>query len=232
MKKLRSVGALLAISSVLSCATAINDEVPDSLPQTQFVAGASNNGGSPEPEGEGGAPAGGAPQQAAGTPGSGAGKVETGKGGSGSAGAGGKSGGVAGSTGKAGSGGGVGVGGSATGTGGSAGTGSSGAGESSGGSDGSAGGASTALCDNPKDVTGGPSGNTGNFDTLEAKCFRTKSTFNHVDCSNFQGRTLKVNGKTTTCGATGTFAPTADGYTYLEGSSGTNLSASIYWFTS
>src|SRR6188768_795515 len=94
MKNLRSVSALLAISAAFSCATAINDNVPDNLPQTG-AAGA-DNGGIPEPSGEGGAPAAGSPPASGGDPGS-AGKVETGKGGSGT-GSGGKGGGMAGST--------------------------------------------------------------------------------------------------------------------------------------
>src|SRR6478752_3871002 len=168
--------------------------------------------GTAPPPSEAGSDAGGGAGLAeeGGAPGAGApqaagspGTAGKGEAGKGSGGSGGKSGGTAGATGKGGSGGTVGTGGSATG-----------------------------LCDNPTDVTGGPTGNTGNFNTLEAKCFRTKSTFNHIDCSNFQGRTLKVNGATTMCGAAGTYAPTADGYTYLEGSAGTNLSASIFWYTS
>ncbi|HYQ46901.1 MAG TPA: hypothetical protein VER11_33250 [Polyangiaceae bacterium] len=226
MKNLRSAGGLLAISAALSCATAINQDISGTAPPPS-EAGSDAGGGAGLAE-EGGAPGAGAPQ-AAGSPGT-AGKGEAGKG---SGGSGGKSGGTAGATGKGGSGGTVGTGGSAgSSTGGKAGTGSSGAGGGIAGSDGTAGGATTGLCDNPTDVTGGPTGNTGNFNTLEAKCFRTKSTFNHIDCSNFQGRTLKVNGATTMCGAAGTYAPTADGYTYLEGSAGTNLSASIFWYTS
>jgi len=226
MKNLRSVGGLLAISAALSCATAINQDIGGTAPPLT-EAGSDAGGGAGLGE-EGGSPGAGE-SSVAGSPGT-AGKGEAGKG---SGGSGGKGGGTAGAAGKGGSGGTVGTGGSAgSSTGGKAGTGSSGAAGSAAGSDGTAGGASTGLCDNPTDIVGGPTGNTGNFNTLEAKCFRTKSTFNHVDCSNFQGRTLKVNGMASTCGATGAFAPTADGYTYLEGSAGTNVSASIFWYTS
>lgn len=224
MKNLRSVGALMAICGAFSCATAISDgTVPG--PNTPPDGAGSDAGGSAGLGEEGGSPStGGSSPQTGGMPGS-AGKGEAGKGGS-------ASGGMPGSAGKGGSGSGgtVSTGGSVS-MGGKAGTGSSGM-PGSGGDTGTAGGPSTGLCDNPVDLPAGANGNTGNFNSLEAKCFRTKSTFNNIGCSNFQGRTLKVNGVTTACPGTGTFAPTADGYTYLDASAGSNLSASIYWYTS
>jgi hypothetical protein len=232
MKNLRSVGGLLAISAAFSCATAIND---DTVPgqNTPPDAGSDFGGGAGLAEVAGGPAAGGS------APHAGAGPASAGKGGSSSGGTGtgtgGKGGGSAGSAGKGGSGGTVSAGGSSgSSSGGKAGTSSSGAGGSSAGSTGTAGGGSVGLCDNPVDVAAGAQGNTGNFNTLEAKCFRTKSTFNNIACSNFEGRTLKVNGVATKCDPAlkGTFAPTADGYTYLDASAGTNPSASVYWYTS
>ena len=225
---LRSVGALLAISAALSCATAINDNGATGG-YTPPLAGSDAGGGAGLGD-EGGAPTAGAAPQAgapssAGKGGSGNSAGATGKGGSGNS---------AGATGKGGSGGTVGVAGaSGASTGGKAGTSSSGAGGGSAG-DGAAGGSFTALCDNPVDVPASASGNTGNFNTLEAKCFRTKSMFNNIACSNFDGRTLKINGVAATCNPAmkGTFAPSADGYIYLDASAGTNLSASVYWYTS
>jgi len=234
MNNLRSVGGLLAISAALSCATAINDgTVPG--PSTPSDAGA-DVGGSAGLAAEAGGPAGGSAPQAGGP--ASAGKCGSSSAGSSSGGSGtaGKGGGSAGSVGKGGSGGSVSVGGSAgSSSGGKGGTSSSGAGGSSAGSTGTAGGGSVGLCDNPVDLPAGANGNSGNFNTLEAKCFRTKSTFNNIACSNFDGRTLKVNGVAITkCEAAvkGTYAPTADGYTYLDASAGTNLSASVYWYTS
>jgi len=232
MKNLRSVGALLAICGVFSCATAISDGTV-SGPNTPPDGAGSNAGGSGGLGEEGGsATVGGSAPQTGGSPGS-AGKGDGGKA-NGGTGSGGKAG-TAGSAGKGGSGTGTGgtvaTGGSSS-TGGKAGTGSSGAaGGAVAGATGTAGGGATGPCDNPVDVPAGTM-NTGNFNSLEAKCFRTKSTFNNVGCSNFQGRTLKVNNVATTCPSMGTFAPMSDGYTYLDASAGSNLSASIYWFTS
>ncbi|MEI9939498.1 MAG: hypothetical protein WDO69_19945 [Pseudomonadota bacterium] len=227
MMNLRSVGALLAISTALSCATAINDEAGGSGPPAGAGSDSGGSAGLPEEGGApaGGAPAGGAPQ--AGTPGT-AGK------GAGGSGAGGKGGGSAGSVGKGGGGGTVGV--AGTGPGGKAGTGSSGAAGSVGGSTGTAGGDTTGPCDNPVDLPGTTSGNSGNFNSLEAKCFRTKSTFNTIGCSNFADRTLKVNGVAVVCkdgtNASAPFAPAIDGSTYFDVSAGSNLSANFYWYTS
>ncbi len=222
MKNLRSVGALLAISAAFSCATAINDSVPDDLPQ--HVVAEAGSGGSGELGGEGGSPAGGSPQ-VAGAPG-GAGKVETGKGGSGSAGSGGKGG----STGKGGGGGTVGVGGAAAGSnaGGKAGTSSGGDGGSAAGSDGGSGGAGTMPCADPKDVTGGQS---GNFKTKAAVCFRTKESFNTVGCSNFAGRTMKVNGALAMCMVKTAFPPAIDGWNYFDVSAGDSVDANFAWYS-
>jgi hypothetical protein len=221
MMNLRSVGALLAISAALSCATAINQ---DAGVEPSPMAGSDSGGGAGLAE-EGGAPAGGAPQQA-GAPGS-AGKGGAASGGApGAAGKGG--GGSGGKGGGTGSGGTAGVAGSSTG--GKAGTGSSGTGGSSAGA---AGGGSTGPCEGATELPTSASGNTGNFNKLGAACFRTKSTFNNIGCSNFEGRTLKVNNVAVVCPAlNATFAPAIDGWTYLDASAGTNVSASIYWYTS
>jgi len=229
MKNLRSVGALLAICGAFSCATAISDGTV-SGPNTPPDGAGSDAGGSAGLGEQGGSPAaGGSAPQTGGSPGS-AGKGEAGKA-SGGNGSGGKAG-TAGGAGKGGSGTGgtVATGGTSS-TGGKAGTGSSGTAGSTAGGTGTAGGGSTGPCDNPVDIPAGTM-NTGNFNSLETKCFRTKATFNNVGCSNFQGRTLKVNNVLTTCPSMGTFAPMSDGYVYLDASAGSNLSASIYWFTS
>jgi len=229
MTKLRSVAALLAISAVASCATAINDgTVPG--PPTAGAGAGSDSGGSPGEEG--GGPTGGTAEQA-GQPGS-AGKgvagsttSSGGKGGSGSGGSG------SGSAGKASSGGSVGVAGAAgSHAGGSAGTSSSaGAGGSSAGSPGSGGGTTTGPCNNPIELPATAMG-APNFDTLDAVCFRTKAVFNHVSCSGFEGRTLKVNdvllGK---CDGLMTITtPMIDGWNYLDASAGTNKYANMSWW--
>lgn len=229
MKILRSVSALLAIGSAFSCAKAIDDSIPDDLPQTSIVHNgggrSGGEGGSVVVGGQSNPPAGGAPA-AAGAPG-GAGKLEIGNGGSSSTGTGGKSGGSAGSTsvsGSTGSGGSPGVAGSSS-AGGKGGTSPSG-GASSGGS---AGSTAVGACENPKDVTGGDSKGLG----AEAACLRTKETFNNVVCYNFTGRTIKVNGVVDLCTAgKKTFAPAIDGWNYFEVSAGGLSYASVTWFTS
>ena len=234
MTNLRSVGALLAISALLSCATAINDgTVPG--PPTASAGTASESGGAPGEEG--GAPAAGGTVEQAGQPGS-AGKAVGGSSTS-SGGKGGSSNGTAGSgsAGKgsggsgSGSGGSVGVAGSHAG--GSAGTSSSGgAGGSSAGSPGTGGGTATGPCDNPTELpataTGAP-----NFNTVAAVCFRTKATFNSISCSGFAGRTLKVNDVLDPCtGKMTTVPPMIDGWNYIDASAGTNQYANISWWTS
>ena len=78
------------------------------------------------------------------------------------------------------------------------------------------------------DVTGTNSGNLG---TATDVCLRTMSTIGTVGCSNFDGRSLIVNGSPATCGVAGTYKQ-INGYNYIEiTSSGTTLTyASVYWF--
>jgi hypothetical protein len=92
------------------------------------------------------------------------------------------------------------------------------------------GGAGTTPCSSPITVTGGQS---GNFNTTGAVCLRTSATVNGWGCSNFEGRTVSVNGgtATSTCGA-GPFplAKYSDGYTYFSISAGTYSWASLYYW--
>jgi endoglucanase len=239
MTNLRSVGALLAISAVLSCATAINQEGGSDA----YPTAGSDSGGSGGMVEEGGAPAGGSPQAAGGPSAAGSGGGgSAGKGGSGAGGkAGSGSGGSAsggragsGSGGRIGSGGTVGVAGSSgSSTGGKAGTSSGGAGGSAAGSDGTAGGGTMGPCDSPIDLPNTSTGNSGNFNTAGAVCYRTKATFNSLNCSNFDDRTIKVNGKLDPCtGTKTTFAPAIDGYNYFDVSAGKFSYASFGWYSS
>jgi hypothetical protein len=101
---------------------------------------------------------------------------------------------------------------------------------SSGGSNaGAAGSGGSGSCANPKDVTGGKSDNLG---TTGPVCMRTKETFNTVGCSNFGGRTIKVNGALATCNVKSTFAPPIDGYNYFDVSAGDVDFAAFVWYTS
>jgi hypothetical protein len=225
MKNLRGVGGLIAIGALLSCATAINDGVPDSLPQT---VGPAQGGDGTDPEGQGGAPAAGGAPESAGTPGS-AGKGEAGKGAGGGVGSGGKGGGAAGSTskgGSTGSGGTVGVGGAIVAAGGKAGAGSSAAGDSSGGV---GGGSTTAgYCDNPVDLPATAT-NTGNIGKAAA-CFRTKAVFNAITCSSMDDRTVKVNGALAKCSTVSTFPPAIDGWSYFDITAGAVEWAQVGWY--
>ena len=72
-----------------------------------------------------------------------------------------------------------------------------------------------------------------NFGTLDAVCFRTQDKFNTLGCSNFDGRTIKVNGVDAPCtGTKATFAPAIDGWNYFDVSAGTLVYASFNWYTS
>jgi chitin-binding protein len=90
----------------------------------------------------------------------------------------------------------------------------------------SGGGAGTP-CANPVNFTN----QSGNFNTGGAICLRTSATVNGWGCSNFQGRTVSVNGgtATSTCGAGPFPLPKAsDGYTYFSVTAGTYTWANLY----
>jgi hypothetical protein len=225
MRKWRSLSALMVLGPVVACATATNDGAPGagdldasssggndvvgpSGGDNSVTAGSGTVAGSTSVGGGQLAFEGGSSMSGSSSTGGAAGGSSTG-GVSGAAGA--HSGGSSGtSSGGA----------SGAGTGGV--TGMSGAG---GASAGAAGGTSTGPCANPKDVTGTSSGNLGAGDV----CLRTMQTFNTVGCSEFTGRTLKVNGVAATCGVGATYTPIG-GYNYLEVSAGGSDFASISWY--
>ena len=130
------------------------------------------------------------------------------------------------------------TGGRTTATGGAGGTGPLGSGgrtgtggvNATGGTAGSDGG--TEPCVPAQTITGSGSGNSGNFGTAGAYCFRTPDNITGWNCSNFTGRTLKVNGVTETCGAMPLPAK-VNGYYYFDASgttAGLGSIASIYWY--
>lgn len=88
---------------------------------------------------------------------------------------------------------------------------------------GSGGSTGSTPCANPITFTQ----STNNFDTPGAVCYRTAATIHGWGCYNFDGRTLKVNDVTVTCGAA---LPPAwsDGYTYFAATAGTYSWAGIY----
>ena len=100
-----------------------------------------------------------------------------------------------------------------------------------GGSTGIDGGAGDEPCTPSKTITGTGSANTGNFGTTGEFCFRTPDNITGWDCSNFTGRTLKVNGVETDCGDLPLPAK-VNGYYYFDASGGTGAVdyASIYWY--
>jgi hypothetical protein len=88
-------------------------------------------------------------------------------------------------------------------------------------------GGGTAPCANPVTFTS----QSGNFNTAGAICLRTSATVNGWGCSNFDGRTVSVNGGTATgtCGAGPLpLAKYTDGYTYFSVTAGTYSWASLY----
>jgi uncharacterized repeat protein (TIGR02543 family) len=88
----------------------------------------------------------------------------------------------------------------------------------------------TAPCANARTMA---SGQSGNFDTTGALCLRTSATVYGWGCSNFQGRTVSVNGGTAaaTCGGGSLpLAKWSDGYTYFSISAGTYSWASLYYW--
>jgi hypothetical protein len=80
-------------------------------------------------------------------------------------------------------------------------------------------------CADPKDMSGG---NTNQFQTTKAFCFRTCDEIQGWGCSNFDGRTVKVNGKDIKCGEA---IPAKLGpFYYFDVSAGGLEYASIYWW--
>ena len=84
-------------------------------------------------------------------------------------------------------------------------------------------------CVPAKTITGTGSGNSGSFETAGAYCFRTADTIAGWNCSNFDGRTLKVNGVTITCG-TMPLPAKVNSYYYFDASAGSFDYASIFWY--
>jgi hypothetical protein len=80
-------------------------------------------------------------------------------------------------------------------------------------------------CSNPTTFTN----QSGNFNTTGAVCLRTSQPVNGWGCSNFDGRTVRVNSgpAVSTCGG-GPIAPSADGFTYFMVSAGTIAWASLF----
>jgi hypothetical protein len=72
-------------------------------------------------------------------------------------------------------------------------------------------------------------GQSGNFETLEGICFRTPDEIEGWGCSNFDGRTVSVNGQMVTCGALPLPAKIG-GYYYFQATGGMYPWASIYWW--
>lgn len=71
-------------------------------------------------------------------------------------------------------------------------------------------------------------GGTGNFNTTRAYCAKVTGTIRGWNCYNFTGRSVQVNGKSMTCGATMP-AKVNDAY-YIDASAGTYSWASIgFW---
>ncbi|MEP7053246.1 MAG: hypothetical protein ABJB12_22985 [Pseudomonadota bacterium] len=202
---------LLVWSGAVGCATATNG---GPIGGNDF--GDTDTGGSTTSQG-GSSVAGSAPSGAPGAGASSGGAPAGGSGNAGSPSGGASSGGSAGSVGAAG----------AAGHAGGASGGSAGAGGGT-ATAGAGGGTSSGPCASPKDVKGGMSGNLG----LGAVCMRTTETFNTLVCSNWTGRTIKVNGVLAMCSVKTMFPPMIAGYNYFEVSAGALSYASFNWFSS
>jgi endoglucanase len=84
------------------------------------------------------------------------------------------------------------------------------------------------VCSNPITFTN----QSGNFNTIGPLCLRTSLPVNGWGCSNFDGRTVSVNGRppTTTCGGGTPITPSADGFTYFIITAGAFPYASLFTF--
>jgi hypothetical protein len=93
------------------------------------------------------------------------------------------------------------------------------------------GGADDEPCTPAKTISGAGSGTTGNFGTTGEFCFRTQDNITGWGCSNFTGRTLKVNSTAVEC-AKLPLPAKVNGYYYFDASGGTTAVdyAAIYWY--
>jgi endoglucanase len=84
------------------------------------------------------------------------------------------------------------------------------------------------VCSNPITFTN----QSGNFNTTGPICLRTSLRVNGWGCSNFDGRTVSVNGQppTSTCGGGAPITPSADGFTYFIITAGALPYAGLFTF--
>jgi len=84
------------------------------------------------------------------------------------------------------------------------------------------------VCSNPISFTN----QSGNFNTTGPICLRTNLPVNGWGCSNFDGRTVSVNGRppTSTCGGGTPITPSTDGFTYFIITAGALPYASLFTF--
>lgn len=87
-------------------------------------------------------------------------------------------------------------------------------------------GSSSEPCSPAIPKTGGQS---GNFETTGAVCYKITDNIAGWGCSNFDGRTLEVNGVAVTC-QTMPLPPKVNGAYYFKASAGTYPWASMYWW--
>ena len=71
---------------------------------------------------------------------------------------------------------------------------------------------------------------SGDFQTADAVCVRVTDVVVGWGCSNFEGRTIKVNGTTVTCGQV-PLPSQVDGAYYFDISAGDFSYASFYWWS-
>jgi hypothetical protein len=83
-----------------------------------------------------------------------------------------------------------------------------------------------ATCSPVTDVSGGMS---GPFNSTGPACFRVSDDITGWGCSNFDGRTLKVNGQIVMCGVL-PLPDKIDGAYYFDVSAGSLDYASFYWY--
>jgi hypothetical protein len=72
-------------------------------------------------------------------------------------------------------------------------------------------------------------GTSGVLGTTGPVCLRVSGAISGWGCSNFDGRTIKINGETVTCGQLPLPAEIDGGY-YFDNSAGQFEYASFYWF--
>ncbi len=82
------------------------------------------------------------------------------------------------------------------------------------------------ACSTEQNVTGGYDSSL----SAAPACLRTREALNTIACTNYDGRSITVNGVPAVCGVPQAFSESVDGYKYIALGAGTAGNFAIRWF--